>query len=313
MTAFDTWSAASPQDRLPSHPFTSAQAAEYGVSRPALYRLVSEGVVRRAVRDVYVRAEVPDSVPLRAKCLSLVISEHSVVTDQSAAWLWGVDTYRLGELSGPPKVDVFVLRGNKRVTRSQARGGERDLARVDWVDVAGVKVTTPLRTALDLACRLPRYEALAALDALMREHNLTTPDLLRELRRFRRRRGVVKARELVSLANALAESSGESFCRLAIHDAGLPSPELQVWVYDGTLPLYRLDLAYRLAMVAVEYDGAAHHSSAEQRDRDEQRRTWLRAHGWTVIVITKDDFRGAARDSWISTLRQALGRGGTSA
>ncbi|MXI40516.1 hypothetical protein GRW07_24960, partial [Escherichia coli] len=123
------------------------------------------------------------------------------------------------ELACIPPLEVFVLRGRKRVQRSEARGGARDLLPEDVVEVEGVLVTTPLRTALDLSCRLRRYEALAALDAFARQHGLTPRELALELaRRYRRRRGVVQARELVALVTSLAESAGESFTRLAIHD-----------------------------------------------------------------------------------------------
>ena len=80
--------------------------------------------------------------------------------------------------------------------------------------MGGVWVTTPLRTALDLCCRLPKYGALAAADALARVQGLDSEVMTRELLRFKGRRGVVQARALVSLVDPAAESTGESFTRL---------------------------------------------------------------------------------------------------
>lgn len=37
-------------------------------------------------------------------------------------------------------------------------------------------------------------------------------------------------------------------------------------------------------MLAIEYDGRWH-DEPEQAAKDDLRRTWLRNHGWTVIVI----------------------------
>jgi hypothetical protein len=173
--------------------------------------------------------------------------------------------------------------------------------------VCGVRVTTPARTAVDLACKLPRREAMAALDSLARAYGLTRPELQRLLVRYFRRRGVIQARQLVPLVNGRSESAGESWSRLEIIDRGLPAPQAQHWVCVAGVPTYRLDLAYPRARVAIEYDGEEFHSSPEARARDDRRRRWLREHGWTVIVLTKESFTPEAADAWIRELRTALG------
>lgn len=94
--------------------------------------------------------------------------------------------------------------------------------------------------------------------------------------------------------------------RLAIEDAGLPRPVPQHWVTLGGQPLFRLDLAYPHARVAIEYDGHDFHTSDEQKKADEARRRWLRDHGWTVIVLTKDSFDADALAAWLGELRAAL-------
>jgi hypothetical protein len=206
-----------------------------------------------------------------------------------------------------PALDVYVVRGHGRVRRAEVRGGERDLWPSDFVKIEGVRVTTPLRTALDLACRLPRYQGLATLDAFARAHALFPRQMSRELvRRYRGRRGVVRARELVQLVDPRAESTGETFARLAIHDEGLPAPEPQFVVYAGQVAVWRLDLAYARLKICVEYDGVEFHSSDEQRAHDSRRREWLRDRGWWVIVVTKDSFFGPAREEWLRELRKKI-------
>lgn len=291
---------------LPTHPFTSADAAERGVSRRVLARLVVEGSVRRVLNDVYVPMALEDTVDLRAAAAARVLPEHAVVVDSSAAWLWGVDARPSDQLTAVPRLEVFVLPGHKRVTRPEVGGGERDLAPRDVTRVGGVPVTVPVRTALDLACGLRPYDALAALDALARVQGVTVFDMLAQLPRFRGRRGVVQARRLVPLVDARAESSGESFTRLAVVEAGLPAPRPQVWVYDDRgLPRYRLDLAYPELRICLEYDGHAWHSTPQRRAADARRRAWLREQGWVVIVVDKNSFRGTALDAWLHQLRSA--------
>ncbi len=291
---------------IPRTPFTWPQAKTRGLSRHRLDELVAEGVVRRVLRNVYVRADAADSQLLRAQAARLVLSPFVVICDRTAAWIWGVDTFAYRELEILPPLETYALRGHTRARREGCEGGIRDLAPEDVCDVGGVAVTTCLRTALDLACKLSRRDALAALDGFMRVHGLTRPELRRELRRYFRRRGVVQARQLVGLADPRAESPGESWTRMAAVDAGLPVPELQWWVHDGGRPVFRLDMAYPKSRVALEYDGREFHERAEAQARDEARRRWLREHGWTVIVVTKESFTPDALAAWTGELRAAL-------
>jgi very-short-patch-repair endonuclease len=144
------------------------------------------------------------------------------------------------------------------------------------------------------------------MDALARRHCFTATDLTRQVSRYRRRRGVVQLRELAPLVRREAESLRESWVRLALLDFGLPEPELQWWVTIDGVPTYRLDLAYPHARIAIEYDGREHHTSPADRARDEQRRAWLRAQGWTVIVVCASDLTLDAGDAWLRAVREAL-------
>lgn len=289
-----------------SGPFKAVDAGRVGISPWQLRQMVRFSEVRRVLREVYVCAEHPDTLQLRAAALALVVPPHAVICDRTAAWLWDVDTLRPWELAMLPPLEMFVLRGRTRVRRPEVAGGERDLRPEDLVQVGDVCVTTPLRTSLDLACGLSRYQAVAAMDGLARVHGAGADELRSLLPRYRRRRGVVQARELVPLVDGRSESTGESFTRMAIHDAGLPRPEPQFWVEVRGVPTYRLDLAYPALKICVEYDGQEFHSSDEAKERDERRRTGLRDSGWIVIVVTRDDLRGRALDGWLSELRAAL-------
>lgn len=292
--------------QLPEHPFRTRDAARYGLSPKALRLTIDQGVVRRVFTGVVVRADEADSTALRANAAALVMSTHAVLCDRTAAWIHGVEVFRYAELDTVPPLECYVLRGHAPTDRRDCHGRTRDLLPEDWQLIDGVRVTTPIRTAVDLACTLRRREALAALDAFAREFALSTTQMNRLLWRYRRRRGVVQARELVQLMDPRAESRPESWTRLEIHDHGLPAPQPQFWITIGGVPTYRLDLAYPHLRIVVEYDGQEFHTSPEARARDEARRAWLDDHGWHVIVLTKHSFGEDALRAWTDELRREL-------
>lgn len=294
-------------DDIPDSLFTTAQAAARGIGEHVLRRLTLEGRVRQVTHGAYAPASLPDILETRIQAVALVVPDGHVVTGRTAAWLHGIDVLTYAERDMLPPVEVCALRGNSPSTRKGVDGHTRDLLERDIMELNGVRVTTPLRTALDLGCVLKRREAMAALDAFCRHHELSPARLAQEAERFRRRRGVVQLRELISLIDPRAESARESWTRLEIHDEGLPVPDSQVWIEVDGVPTYRLDLAYRHCRVTVEYDGFdAHERTPAQKARDRARRRWLRDNGWTVIVVRRGDFTGEARDRWLRELRRAL-------
>ncbi|RYP81650.1 hypothetical protein EKO23_23235 [Nocardioides guangzhouensis] len=287
-------------------PFTTAMARAAGIDGARLSRAVAEQELARLLLGVYIRNDVERTPQLLARAASLVVGAGSVICDRTAAWIHGVECFDFQELDGVPPVESYVLRGRRATDRPQCGGGTRDLQPRDWMDIGGVRVTTPVRTALDLGCKLPRRKALAAMDALMRIHGFTRAELVAELPRYFRRRGSVQLRQLVPLVDGRSESTGESWSRLEISDRSLPAPVPQHWVHVAGVPTYRLDLAYAHARIAIEYDGEEFHTLPEDREADERRRAWLREHGWIVIVLTKDSFTEDAIIGWIGELRRAL-------
>jgi hypothetical protein len=290
----------------PDTPFTAAQLTELGRSSRQLRDAVADGAVRMVHRGVYARGDLPDTTELRARAAMLVAPSHVVVTDHSASWIHGVDAFDPTALDLPPDLEVVSVGGNDRTRRSGVLGGKRTLNEEDVCVIEGIRLTTTVRTACDLACLRGRYAALAVLDAFMRIHGVTRQDYERVAMRFTGRRGVRQLRELIALATELAESMGESWTRMAIHDAGLPAPQPQVWVLLAGFGRVRLDLAYRFLKIVVEYDGEEFHSSDEDKEADRKRRKALRDAGWFVIVVTKHDFAGEALDAWLIELRGAI-------
>jgi hypothetical protein len=290
----------------PEQPFTRADLNRLDLSEADLRRATRTGEIRALLRGVFVLGHLEDSIDLRAAALAKVVRPHHVVTDRTAAWLHGIDVHVYADHDGRPPIETCALRGKEPTQLDGVDGRTRDLLGSDIMAIDGINVTTPLRTGLDLGCCLRRREAFAALCALASAHRLTRRDFQSELSRYRRRRGVIQLRDLVALTDPRFESQREAWTFLAIADAHLPLPDLQVWIDVGGIPTYRLDLAYRRRRVCVEYDGYEAHGSDDQRRHDEVRRQWLRDHGWTVIVVREGDFTGEALDRWLGELRAAL-------
>jgi hypothetical protein len=291
---------------VPPRPFTWQQATTLGLTRKALQSLIDNRQVVRVLRGVYQPANLPSTAALRIEAARLVVSPFVVICDRLAAWVYGVEAFSIVELQGLPAIDTCVPPDKTRVRRKGCTGCRRDLDPGDVVVFNGVQITSDLRTALDLGCGLGGRDAMAALDGFMRVRGLTRSDFEMALPRYASRRGVVQLRRLIPLADARAESAGESWTRMAILDAGLPAPDLQYSVRVDGRELYRLDMAYVRERIAVEYDGVRFHDSAEQREYDRVRRQWLRAHGWAIIVVHKESFTGDALMEWTEQLRRML-------
>ncbi|WP_341243000.1 DUF559 domain-containing protein [uncultured Nocardioides sp.] len=285
-------------------PSTLARAEGLGWTRRRLQRAVDDGRVRRVLRGVYVDASVPDSIDLRIAAAGLVMPPRMVVCDRSAAWLHGVDHWEPSALDVPPDLEL-VARSGTRTRLAGTHGALRTLTADDVMVLAGVAVTTPLRTAADLACLRGRLGAAAVLDQFARSHAVTPDELRRITARFAGRRGVTQLRELGPDVCGLLESPGESWVRrlMVDHQLPMPTPQVVVQLPEGE---FRLDLAYPRLRIAVEYDGEEHHSSPEDRERDRLRREALARAGWIVIVVRKGQLSGPGLDQWIRQLRAAV-------
>jgi hypothetical protein len=85
-----------------------------------------------------------------------------------------------------------------------------------------------------------------------------------------------------------ADSAPESLLRLAMADAGLPEPDLQLALRAGDASSPTADLGYRHRRVAIQYDGE-HHLLDAQALSDRRRDKAFEAAGYTVLVLQKDD------------------------
>jgi hypothetical protein len=158
--------------------------------------------------------------------------------------------------------------------------------------VAGFPVTTRARTAFDLGRHLPRGEALARMDALMRSMIFSTEDVQVLAKLHQGARGIRQLRELLPLIDGGAASPQESLLRLAFVDAGLTAPTTQLPIVDSRGYLVRIvDMAWDEFKVAAEYDGEQHQTDRYQYRKDARVLPTLARMGWIMIRAFKEDRR----------------------
>ncbi len=260
----------------PDAPFTAAMARSAGIEPHSLARLVREGAVRRLLRGVYAFSSVPETPGVRAAALGHVVAPDALVVDRSAAWVHGVDPREEpGKGPGEEPAPVQVLVPGR--TRRRTPGGLRHLAPHDCQRLGGIRLTTPLRTALDLGRSLDPDRALGAMDALLRGGTFTHAALLAELPRMAGHRGFAQLRALAVQVDARSAGMAESSLRLRWNGAHLPTgtPGLPV-VAGGRQVRLSLALAERRFGAVLAHQVTSSDLVA------------LEAAGWRVAVLSAE-------------------------
>lgn len=253
-------------------PFTRTTADELGISHRELY-----GPQFRSVfRGVFVDHRIPDTFVVRARAGLLVSPLGGVLSHFSAACLWAP--------AAPRSAHVHLAYRRQAQVRRPEVSVHRFSYPMERVWRHGLPVTSPGMTFMHLAVRLDLPALTAFGDQLVKRRAIT----LEELRSYARgwaHHGGRAGREAADLVRERVDSVPETHLRLLMVLAGLQEPDVNVWVEnEAGVPTFRLDLAYPRIKVAVEYDGRWH-DHPEQKQKDEERRAWLRSRGWIVIVV----------------------------
>jgi hypothetical protein len=155
--------------------------------------------------------------------------------------------------------------------------------------VARLPVTTPARTAYDLGRHLPRGQAVARIDALMHATPFSVEDVLLLTKRHAGARGLRRLRAALPYVDGGAASPKETWLRLLLIDAGLPTPTTQIPVLDGCRLMAFLDMGWEEFKVAAEYDGDQHRSDRRQYVKDIRRHEAVWDRGWIVVRVVAED------------------------
>ena len=252
---------------------------------------------RRLVHGVYADPALDLDHRLVSTGVALLLPPGAAIGGHSAAAWWGAPFARTIDpvtVVCPEDVRWTGPRG-VRVHRTVLSPG-------DVVVEDGVPVTTSLRTAWDVAALERLHTAVAALDAMVREEELTLHQLAVLAHAGSGRWGASRVRRAVALVDPSAESPPESWVRVALVLAGL-QPQPQYEVLSGGSFVARVDFAWPEVRLAVEYEGD-HHFTETQIDVDQERLDALFAAGWRVIRLSAADLRDLA--AVVARVRAAL-------
>ncbi|WP_035741307.1 hypothetical protein [Arthrobacter sp. MA-N2] len=296
-------------EELSDRPFTVYESRALGVTPKRLRaRDVSDGG-----RLIHLPAGREFGLAERARVLAAA-TPGAWVSHESAAiltrlglppWLGGGETVHLSKPHELPRVRRNGVTGH-RVRVLPGEVGE----------MGGIPVSSPSRTWLDLAHQLPLAYVIAMGDQLIRmprpglegrrEPYADKEGLRLLVRQHPNMKGVGKARLALEDMRVGADSLPETFLRLAMVDARLPEPELQLRLDTDDRWSPSADLGYRRFRIAVQYDGAPH-LTREQQSRDNRRDEAFTNAGWFYFKANAHDlaegFRGLIARVKRATLR----------
>lgn len=266
--------------------FSRAQAREAGHDDRQIAQFIRRGrwvVVRRGVLRVAERADRSGDELLTAV---LGAGPRAVASHLSAAAVLGWDL-----LEAPKRPHVTVPRDQSRASAPGAALFRRRLSEDEIQRVGVLRLTCPLRTAIDLAVDQPRLVAVVAIDSALRTRQVMLDELHSALELRRNVPTHVHAAAVLDCVDPTAGSIWESVARCLFRDNGLPSPICQYEVLHEGVVLARVDFAWPGARLVVEIDGFAWHSSPEALSGDRGRQNKLELADWTVLRYSANDVR----------------------
>lgn len=188
----------------------------------------------------------------------------------------------------PVKIDVT------RPTALSAAGirVHRCLLPAEDIDYLGpFRITSPTRTLIDLAGVLDADRLEDCLEEALLRRMVELPLLESRLNQIgsRGRMGAKSFRRLLALRNpqmAPTDTKFETLLHRVLRKAGLPNPERQFKIFEGTDFVTRVDFAYPRERVAIPADSYEWHSRRRQWERDIDQRNRLMRMGWKIRPTT---------------------------
>ncbi len=284
---------------------TRRQAVEADYSERELRTLTAVNgawvVVRRGV---YVERHIWDALDphvgqmaLRDRAAHLAMTQPHVLSHDSAARAHALPLLR------PPHPLVHITRAGVGGSRTE-HGVKHHLAkRTPTIEVAqGLPVTGVARTAVDLGREHGLPQGLVACDWTL-HLGTTALDLHAELALQKSWPGITKARAAVHLADAGAETPGESLARLLILELGIGAPQTQFPVRVGSTVFWTdiivgchvFEFDGRIKFNRPEQGGVAERPAGEVVWDERKRQRLICSEGLGMSRLIWDDFWGAAR------------------
>lgn len=270
-----------------------AQARAAGLSPRQIAWRRAQGRYRRCRRRVLHIAGAPPTWRQTLRIAAIAAGDRVAVSHGSAVRLYGIEMPK-SEHRRWRRDDAFLELSapDPRHVRLEGVRGHRSGM---WEDgdigqVAGMAVTSPLRTVIDLSSRLGVDGTGRLVDDMLRRRLITIKALRERLARLRPAPGrSVRVLRVVVAARDdsfdAGESTLESRIRRVVERKGFPSPIGQHWVRGPGFAV-RLDFAYPDVKVYLEGDGFGFHRMRSDLDRDVRKRNGLVERGWLGLHLT---------------------------
>lgn len=268
---------------------TRRELIRAGHTGSELRSAVKSAQLQRISRGIYA-----DSTDLfaeqRHRLTTRALAQNSpalLVSHISALLLHGVAVW-----GAPLKKVHFIRCGNNGAGQSAHRIVHSAAVSDDEIVVRdGIKMTSVARSLIDFARSAPAASAVIALDSALHQKLVTSEQLVLAYRRIHRHRGAPAARRALLAADGRSESVGETRTRLAFTVMGLPSPDLQVSIYDEAGKFVgRTDFGFSGMAILVEFDGVVKYSAVDRDPRqsviaEKVREDALRQLGYVVVRL----------------------------
>lgn len=221
---------------------------------------------------------------------ALSLPHDGAVTGWASLHLAGAQ-YFDGTTTHRQPLPVWLLTPMYRADRTGVTHSRGALRPDEVVLRHGIPCTNIHRALCDAICASSELrEAVVMIDMVLYAELTSLSRFGAYLARVPRRRGLVLAREAVSLADEGSQSPRETLMRLIwIIDALLPRPLCNQWIYTlGGRLLGRPDLLHPDAGVVGEYDGSNHEEGSRRRN-DIGREVRMRNHGLEYFSFIKGE------------------------
>ena len=264
---------------------TRDQALTAGLSPRQVDLRLRSGVWRRLLPRVYRPAELPATWHQRVMAASLWAGAGAAASHRTAAVLLRIPSLDRG------KIEIITSR---RLERSGLLVHRRSLRPNDVIRVDGINVTCVPMTLVDLGA-VESFDRLERVvdDVLVR--GLVTPDRLQTAidGHLKGMAGAAAIRRILdAYTHAPLESPLERRFLGLLRSAGLPEPEIQYSIREGSRLLARVDFAYPELRLAMEVDSYRWHGGRKSWTHDVSRRNELTNRRWSVLHITKEHMSG---------------------
>lgn len=279
-----------------SEPAVLSKQSVAAIGRLAGWCRAEDSLIRIA-HGWYATRELSDWETLRA--LMQIVPEDTVVAGETAAILYGIELRPTSSYQTPFKVCVARPEGNRAIRRPGIRCRVLQMEKGDSIVKYGIRCTSPLRTALDLAATSTIEITTHVIELFLRKGLVTYDQLWRRVEALKGTRGCRTVRAAVINAKPQSESVFETAVRLRLEEAGLISPVPQVPVrIAGRKNPVRIDLGWekyegRQVKLGLECDSWKHHpETGPKAVADQERREKLGNEGWKILRIRFHELYG---------------------